>query len=54
MERRGSSPVILGDESTGQNAQAGMKVSVSRGPVNTANVVSTWFMLGTEKVIREG
>ena len=46
--------MIVRGESTGQNAQAGMRVKVSRGSVNTAKVVDSWFILDIEQVIREG
>ena len=46
--------MIVRDESAGQNAQAGMRVKVSRGSVNTAEVLDSWFMLDIEQVIREG
>ena len=45
MEKRGSFPKILGDESTRQNVQAFRKVSFPRMPVNAAHIVKRWFTL---------
>ena len=43
MERRGSYPKILGDESTKQNVQAFRKVSFPRRPVNIAHILNRWY-----------